>query len=88
MTRPIFGHDDRTMNNVVLSIITIIVIITDVDVDLDPESRPGLGLGSVSRVDAVIACVGFDRPIMPNTTLSTKPNVHRNATRASLSHGN
>jgi len=60
----IFGHDDRTMNIVVV-IIIIIIIITDADVDFDPD--PDLDSG-VSTVDAVIACVVFDRPIMPNTT--------------------
>jgi len=68
----IFGHDDRTMNTVVVIIIIIIItiiiiIITDVDVDVDLDPDPDLDSG-VSTVDAVIACVVFDRPIMPNTT--------------------
>ena len=43
------------------------IIITDVDVDVDLDPDPDLNSG-VSTVDAVIACVVFDRPIMPNTT--------------------
>jgi len=50
-------------------IIIIIIIITDVDVDVDVDLDPDPDLDSgVSTVDAVIACVVFDRPIMPNTT--------------------